>query len=442
MSHGDDNVVRTFCVIAAFVLCAAVSSFAQAPSEQPPTATPLPPPPPKKPFGQMDFGPLVLTPSVAFMNIGVDNNVYNSAGERQVAFTATVSPQLHLVYKSGRLMIDSNTAADYIYYDVDTTLGGFTPRTVLNVEYRIGRRITLLFNDYVASHKDRPSIEIDARVRHTTTTIGTGVRVALAPKMDLELGVRQSDIRYPDGTVYDGVKLEETLNQRTRTAYGSLLYRVTPYTAVRTLVNIDDQKYPLSPNRDGQSNLYAGGLSFSPRALIGGDAMIGVRQFWSHSPTQPNFTGLAADGRLTLTFGDLTGFLVSGHRDLNPSYELTNPYVLQSSYQLAVQQHLSRRFDVGLTYTTLKMDYATFTNAPAFANAGNNYQRGYGASVGLISTRLARYAFYYEHWERYWATDPTRRFTDDRWGFMITPTRWLTTTNNASRTTLVNSTGL
>jgi hypothetical protein len=433
--------VRVSLLLVAAVLCAP-PSFAQASGDQPGTAALLPPPPPRKPFGQMDFGPLVMTPSVAFMNIGVDNNVYNSAGEREVAFTATVSPQIRLLYESGRLMVDSNTAADYVYYDVDATLGGFTPRTILNVEYRVGRRITLLFNDYIASHKDRPSIEIDDRVRHTSRTIGTGVRVALARRMDLELGVRQSDIGYPGGTVYNGVKLDETLNQRTRTAYGSLLYRVTPYTALRTLVNIDDQKFPQSPNRDGQSNLYAGGLSFSPRALIAGDATLGVRQFWSHSPTQPNFTGLAADGRLSLTLGDLTGFLVSGHRDLNPSYELTNPYVLQSSYQVAMQQHLSRRFDVGLSYTMIKMDYATFTNAPAVANGGNNFQRGYGASAGIISTRLARYAFYYEHWERYWASDPLRRFSDDRWGFMITPTRWLTTTNNASRTTLVNSTGL
>ncbi|HMD34292.1 MAG TPA: outer membrane beta-barrel protein [Vicinamibacterales bacterium] len=433
--------MRVSLLLGVWLSCAA-SSFAQVASDQPGTATPLPPPAPRKPLGQVEFGPLVMTPTVAFMNIGVDNNVYNSAQERQVAFTATVSPQIRLLYKSGRLMIDSNTAADYIYYGVDTTLGGFTPRTVLNVEYRVGRRITLLFNDYVASHKDRPSIEIDARVRHTTTAVGTGVRVGLAPKMDLELGVRQADISYADGTVYDGVKLEQTLNQRTRSAYGSLSYRVTPYTAVRTLVSIDDQTYPLSPDRDGQSNLYAGGLSFSPRALIAGDAMLGVRQFWSHSPTQPDFTGLAADGRLTLTLGDSTGFLVSGHRDLNPSYELTNPYVLQSSYQVAVQQHVTRRFDVGLSYTTIKMDYATFTNAPAFANAGNNVQRGFGASVGVMSTHLARYAVYYEHWERSWATDPGRRFNDDRWGFMITPTRWLTTTNSASRTTLVNSTGL
>src|SRR5580765_8937468 len=98
----------------AFALCAA-SSFAQAPSDQPGTAAALPPPPPRKPFGQMDFGPLVMTPSVAFMNIGVDNNVYNSAGEREVAFTATVSPQIRLLYKSGSLMVDYNTAADYVY---------------------------------------------------------------------------------------------------------------------------------------------------------------------------------------------------------------------------------------------------------------------------------------------------------------------------------------
>src|SRR5205814_455463 len=121
-------------------------------SDQP---IPLPPPSKPKPIGQMDFGPLTVTPSVALLNVGIDNNVLNSQGSPESDFTATVSPQLKLLYKSGRLTVDSTTVGDYIFYRSETTQGGFAPRTLLNAEYRIGRRITLLANEQVASLKNR-----------------------------------------------------------------------------------------------------------------------------------------------------------------------------------------------------------------------------------------------------------------------------------------------
>src|SRR5437588_1312977 len=143
----------------ASLMCLAASSRAQ--SDQP---IPLPPPSKPKPIGQMDFGPLTMTPSVALLNVGIDNNVLNSRGSPQSDFTATVSPQMKLLYKAGRLTVDSTTTGDYIFYRTATDQGGFAPRTALNAEYRLGRRISLLANDLIQSQKERPSIEVDTRV--------------------------------------------------------------------------------------------------------------------------------------------------------------------------------------------------------------------------------------------------------------------------------------
>ena len=46
------------------------------------------------------------------------------------------------------------------------------------------------------------------------------------------------------------VSLQDTLNQRTRTATGTLAFKLTPYTTLKGLVTIDDQKFPRSQNRD------------------------------------------------------------------------------------------------------------------------------------------------------------------------------------------------
>ena len=403
---------------------------------------PLPPPPKPKPLGQLDFGPLVLTPTIALLNVGIDNNVLNSNGQPESDFAATVSPQIHLVYKAGRLFVESTTAGDYIYYRKETSQGGFAPRTALNAEYRVSRRVTLLGNEQVESRKDRPSIEIDSRVRHDTVAFGAGVRVGIGPRLDVEIGARQTEVTYATDATFQGVSLQDTLNQTIRTATGTLAFRLTPYTTLKGLVTIDDQKFPRAQNRDGQSNLYGAALAFSPRALLSGEAMVGYRQFWSHSPVQPDFAGPAADGRLTLALGDVTGFLFSIRRDLMPSFALTTPYAVQLTYQAAMQQRLTRRFDLGLSYAAMTLDYKAFANVLVTpAPVGGDFTHNYGASFGFLSTRLGRYAIYVDHWERGWASDPTRNYVDTRIGFMITPTRWLTG-SSSSRGTLVNTAGL
>src|ERR1051325_9447238 len=98
-----------------------------------------------------------------------------------------------------------------------------------------------------------------------TASVGVGARVGLSPKLDLELGVRQSDVAFATDATFRGVALQDTLNQRTRTASGMLALKLTPYTTLKSLVTIDDQKFPRSQNRDGQSNLYSAGFAFSPR---------------------------------------------------------------------------------------------------------------------------------------------------------------------------------
>ena len=93
------------------LLALATTAQAQTDAQSPQTdlATPLPPPPPRKPVGQMDFGPLVVTPTIALLNVGVDSNIQNTQGELTSDFTMTVSPQINVKYKAGRVSGEART---------------------------------------------------------------------------------------------------------------------------------------------------------------------------------------------------------------------------------------------------------------------------------------------------------------------------------------------
>src|SRR5262245_1854153 len=111
-----------------------------------PAEMPLPPPPPPRPMGQVKIGAWTLTPSVLLTNIGIDNNVYNTNGERKSAFTATFGPVLDAAYNSRVLTFDATVTAGYVYYSTFSNQGGFSPTLLLSADYRLSRRVNLFTN--------------------------------------------------------------------------------------------------------------------------------------------------------------------------------------------------------------------------------------------------------------------------------------------------------
>ncbi|HYM22765.1 MAG TPA: hypothetical protein VEU08_06145, partial [Vicinamibacterales bacterium] len=128
-----------------------------------------------------------------------------------------------------------------------------------------------------------------------------------------------------------------------------------------------------------------------------------------------------------------------------PSFEPSFPYYVQTLFQAAIQQRIGKHFDVGPAFNAIWLDYRSFTDVPASVAAtlaGSNVVRDYSISFGFLTNRLGRYAVYADHWERSYQNDPTRAYSDNRIGFMITSTRWLNGGGNTMQGFLVNTPSL
>jgi len=432
---------------AAFLFAGASAAHAQTDAQSPQTdlATPLPSAPPRKPAGQMDFGPLIVTPTIALLNVGVDSNIQNTEGQLTSDFTMTVSPQIDVKYKAGRISGEARTYLNYVLYRTFSEFGGFSPQVALQLEYRVARRMSIFTDGQFVSSKERPSVEIDPRVRHVTSSAGGGFRIGLAPAVDVELSAHQSQTIYSDDALFRGVPLQKTLNQRLQTGSAVFAFRLTPYTTVKAGATLDNRLFLHSPERNAHGELYSFGAAFSPRAMISGEASVGYRALNTQSATNPSYRGVASDGRLTLNLGDVTGFMVGVGRDVMPSYELNYPYYVQTLLQAAIQQRLGKHFDVGPAFNAVTLDYRAFTNLPpaaAAALAGDNFVRNYSLSFGFLTNRFGRYAVYVDHWERSFQNSPTRSYSDNRVGFIITSTRWLNGGGSTMQGFLVNTPSL
>src|SRR5262245_16586418 len=404
-----------------------------------PADVPLPPPPPRRPIGQVKVGAWTLTPSVLLTNIGVDTNVYNSNGQPKSAFTATFGPVLDAAYNSRVLTFNATVTAGYIYYSTFSNQGGFSPSLLLAANYRLSRRVDLFSNNFMTSTKSRPSIEIDTRSRRVTTDNGIRIGFALSRKLRLEVEQRYNRNQYDENALYRGIALAGPLNERTTTFSGTLKYKLTPYTEVRMVMLTDNVEYPLAFVRDGRGTEYAGGVEFNPRALLSGDLQIGYRRFRSRSPLQPDYNGPVYDGRIMFTPGESTGVMFGLHKGMMPSYSPLTPYYVLSQYEGNLLQRLSRRFDTGLNVTYYDMGYRALTVLPVDPQPfGSNAERSFTASIGFLTRRIGRYAFYMQGWQRRYLAQQDRNYDALRFGFMITSTRWLTATSGFGRGVFVS----
>ena len=182
-SNGGPEIARptlivlrltSFLFVIAFLFAGASIARAQTPA--PPDsdgATPLPAPPPRKPIGQMDFGPLVITPTVSLMNVGVDSNIQNSQGSLESDLTMTVSPQVRAKYKAGRLSGEATTYLNYVFYKTYSDFGGFSPQLTVRLDYRFARRITFFTTDQFVSSKERPRLRQEGAGHPHYDSLGT-----------------------------------------------------------------------------------------------------------------------------------------------------------------------------------------------------------------------------------------------------------------------------
>jgi hypothetical protein len=293
------------------------------------------------------IGPLWMNPTLALTNLGIDQNVFNDPPDKDPKrdFTLTVVPATDLWLGIGRTWLTGTIKEEITWYQKYAS-----ERSASNT-YQAGWKVPLnrlVFDVGViyATPKDRPGYEIDERAQRQEITYRGKVEIRALSKTLFGVTAESMRIHFDAADVFDGVNLQDAMNRTTTTFGLSVRQQVTPLTSISINATRSQDRFEFEPTRDSDSTSVSGTLSFDPFALVKGSATVGFRDFKPLGPGLPGYQGSTASADLTYTLLGTTRFTFKALRDVEYSYDVTQPYYLETGVDGSVAQQLFGPVDI------------------------------------------------------------------------------------------------
>jgi hypothetical protein len=313
----------------------------------------------------MRFGPLALKSTIALSNIGVDTNVFNEAdvANPQSDFTMTFTPTTDLWVRLGRTWISGRVNVDWVYYR------RFASERSANTTYAIGvdrtfNRLSLNGGVRRLSTRERPGFEIDVRSQRLEVEWDGGADLRVFPKTSIGAKTSRRRIEFDRFAVFQDANLAQELNRTTTTRGFVVKHVLTPLTTVSMDIGTEQERFLFSTTRDADSTRIVGTVSFQPLALITGSAAVGYRGFNPLSADIPPYRGTTAAVGLSYSLLGTTRIGVDVGRDVQPSFEIEQPYYLESGASVWVQQQVYGPFDILGRVTNRRLAYRERRGVP------------------------------------------------------------------------------
>jgi hypothetical protein len=352
------------------------------------------------PSAPIRIGALDLYPTFAVTNFGVDNNVFNEPNQvvPKRDFTFTVTPGTDLRMRLGRVRLKGALKEDLVYYRT------YASERSANSDFKGGlqvqlNRIILNAGASYLSTRERPGFEIDVRSQRTETDVNGTVEIRALPKTFVGLRGNRTRIDYDKGAIFLDSSLHFELN-RTMTA-GSLTarYRLTPLTNLTFDAGLERDRFEFSPLRDSNSTRIAAGVRFEQPALIKGSASFGYRDFRPLSPDTAPYRGSVAAVDLSAALGP-TRLGLGVDRDVQYSYDLNQPFYLQTRTVGSITQHIFGPIDLVGRLGVARLDYQNRTTAASLLPPRTDYMHWFGGGLGYRAGRRMRIGFNVDQYHR------------------------------------------
>jgi len=345
--------------------------------------------------GRVRVGPLWINPTLSLSNFGVDTNVFNEADtdSPESDLTMTVTPAAQLWVAAGRTWILGEVREDVVWYK------DFVDQRSANGRYTAGwlaplTRIGLYGAATWVNTRERPGFEIDARAKRWEQLLVGAVEVrALARTL---VGVRgdRREIEFDENEVFLGADLSRELTRTQTTGAVTVRHEVTPVTSLVFDVARTIDRFKLSPLRDADSTQASLGFRFDPVALLNGGAQIGIRDFEPADPALPPFTGMTAAVDLTYVAFESSRFGLQVARDINYSFDINQPYYLQTGVSGAIAQRIFGPLDAQARLVRYRLSYRNrATPAASIPEDRVDLVLGYGGGLGCRLGRDLRIGF-------------------------------------------------
>ena len=342
----------------------------------------------------MRLGPLWVKPTIAVTNIGVDNNVFNQPDDLKPKsdFTFTATPAANLWLPMGRTWVVGRIAEDLNWYQTYASernastgySGGWhVPLTRLGLKVDGARRHA----------RDRPGFEIDARVPRTESQVSGLVELKTLSKTFIGVTATRLRTDYDETAVFVGTSLRFQLN-RTTTGYGlSLRHQLTPLTSIALTAGRYEDKFEFSPLRNSVSTNISGNVTFDKFALIRGGATIGYTDFQPQVAGLADYQGLTGAVNLSYTLLGSTRFGFEFNRDVQYSYDVNQPYYLQTRVAGSIAQQIFGPLDLVARGSLATLAYRDRAGANVTASNRVDDLNTFGGGIGYHLGRDTRLGF-------------------------------------------------
>lgn len=365
--------------MAAILVALSVPAFAQSTDAPDPTQV------------RIRFGPLWMNPTIALTNIGIDQNVFNEPLDQHPKqdFTFTVTPNTELWLHVGRTWVVGSMKEDIIWFQKYNT------ERAANNTYTVGWKVPLN-RLYVsvgakrASLRNRPGFEIDSRAQRNETSYDAKIEVRGFSRTFLGVTGSRSKQDFDEANTFKDVNLRDELNHVTTTLGVTVREQLTSLTSISAAATRSEDRFDYSSLRDSRSMAVSAGISFDPAALIKGGATFGYRDFQPDSPDLPRFTGTTASVNLTYVLLGSTRLAATISRDIQYSYDINQPYYLQTGYSGSIAQQLFGPFDVVARGGIASMAYENRAGAVILSPDRVDRMQTYGAGIGFHMSKDLR----------------------------------------------------
>jgi len=352
------------------------------------------PPPGEPPQNvRIQLGPLYLNPSLGLTNAGIDNNVFNEPDQQtpESDFTLTVTPATDYWLRFGRSWITGLLKEDLVYYSK------FASERSANSSIKMNwlvpfNRFSVTPGVAFLNTRDRPGYEIDARSQRTELTYAGLVEMRTLAKTYVGVTGERRSVEFDSAATFAGVNLHDALS-RTESRFGATLrHELTPLTSLTFDLTRAQDRFDLSPLRDSDSTLIAGGVKLDPFALIKGWARFGYRDFRPVDRSLPGYQGSTAAVDLTYVALGTTSLGFQLARDVQYSYDIDQPYYIQTGVSGSIQQQIYGPLDAAAHVGAARLDYQNrIGGAPSADRA--DHVRMFGGGIGYHIGRDVRISF-------------------------------------------------
>ena len=366
------------------------------------------------------IGPLALSPAIALTNAGVDNNVFNDPNDASPKsdFTMTVEPKVDTWLHLGRSLVIGNVTEDLVYYNK------YASQRSANSLVKVGllvplTRITLKGNVGYINTKDRPGFEIDARVLHTELDYDGAVELRALSKTFIGVRAERQTVSYDNTAVFAGANLQNELNRTVLIQALTLRYQLTPLTSLTFDGGKEQDRFEFDPLRNSDSTTITGGVLFDQFALLKGSAKFGYRDFRPLVAGLPGYKGSTASVDLSYIALGSTKVSVTAARDVQYSYDVNQPYYVQTGGTLSVTQQIFGPVDIVGRVGIQRLNYRDRAGAVVAVSDRADYVHSYGGGIGYHLGGDIRIGFNVDQAHRTSAVS-ARQYDDLRYGAAVT----------------------